>query len=106
MSLYALRPIATNEEITISYGQPLFATRAERRSYLKRTRGFDCTCPACRSSDLSSDARREQLKRLFTSIPFVPEPATGVKMVRYFLYTRYPRTISRHQTPFLSCAHF
>jgi hypothetical protein len=87
MSLHALRPIATNEEITISYGQPLFATRAERRSYLKRTRGFDCTCGACRSTDPSSDARREELKRLFTGIPFVPDPATGVKMVRIPLRT-------------------
>ena len=86
MSLHALRPIATNEEITISYGQPLFATRAERRSYLKRTRGFDCFCGACRSTDPSSDARREELKRLFTSIPFVPDPATGVKMVRISLH--------------------
>jgi len=87
MSLHALRPIATNEEITITYGQPLFATRAERRSYLKRTRGFDCICGACRSTDPSSDARREELKRLFTSIPFVPDPATGVKMVRIPLHT-------------------
>ena len=87
MSLHALRPIATNEEITISYGQPLFATRAERRSYLKLTRGFDCNCRACRSTDPSSDARREELKRLFMSIPFVPDPATGVKMVRIPLQT-------------------
>jgi SET domain len=82
MSLHALRPISKNEELTISYGQPLFATRAERHSYLKRTRGFDCICAACRTIDPSSDARREELKRLFTSIPFVPDPATGVKMVR------------------------
>jgi len=94
MSLHALRPIATNEEITIPYGQPLFATRAERRSYLKRTRGFDCICRACTSTDLSSDARREELKRLFKSIPFVPDPATGVKMVR----------TSLQQFPFVWCA--
>jgi len=99
MSLHALQPIATNEEITISYGQPLFATRAERRSYLKRTRGFECTCPACTSTDPSSDARREELRRLFTSIPFVPEPATGVKMVRYSSIHPHPSDDAL-QTPF------
>ncbi|KIY01129.1 uncharacterized protein Z520_02681 [Fonsecaea multimorphosa CBS 102226] len=47
--VHAVRPIAQDEEITISYAPPL-RLYADRQSYLQSTFQFTCTCPRCTHS--------------------------------------------------------
>lgn len=88
ITVHAIQPIPTGTEITICYGQPLFAVRGERREYLHRTMGFWCTCSCCSlPSDASqaSDARRTELWRLFKAVPFLGHDApAGIRAVRLF----------------------
>jgi len=85
MAVYSIQPIAIGEEITISYGQPLFAVCAERREYLRRVKGFWCTCPCCTlqgEEERASDRRRAELCRLFKAVPFLGHDApAGLRAV-------------------------
>lgn len=61
-TIYATRPIAPGEEITISYDRG--GPSSQRRSFLKESFGFECSCPLCSGSPLSlseSDTRREKI---------------------------------------------
>ncbi|KAK7033236.1 SET domain-containing protein [Favolaschia claudopus] len=64
VSMYALRPVRTGEEIHNQYIDVL-ATRAERRAQLARY-DFECTCPHCDLADedavARSDAARAELR--------------------------------------------
>jgi hypothetical protein len=68
-TIYAIRPIETGEEITISYDRG--GTSDKRRVFLKEAFGFDCDCRGCNrsSSDLKeSDARRLKIEALDDAI--------------------------------------
>ena len=86
MSLHAIEPILLGDEITICYGQPLFAVCAERREYLAKAKGFWCVCRCCSSQGeeaRASDRRRSELCRLFKAIPFLGHDApAGLRVVR------------------------
>ncbi|CAG8723972.1 9778_t:CDS:1, partial [Acaulospora colombiana] len=78
MTVHAIQPIQPGDEITICYGQPLFAVRSERRDYLQRNMGFTCTCECCSLSgeaSQASDMRRTELWRLFKAVPFLGHDA-------------------------------
>ncbi|CAG7854731.1 SubName: Full=Uncharacterized protein {ECO:0000313/EMBL:CCA66367.1} [Serendipita indica DSM 11827] len=81
MTVHALEPIRAGDELTICYGQPLFAVRNERREYLRHLRNFTCTCACCEREDgdeearKASDARRTELCRLFKAVPFLGHDA-------------------------------
>jgi hypothetical protein len=61
-TVYAIRGIAVNEEITVAYTAVAGKTQAARKSLLKRTWSFDCDCECCSltgsARDLS-DKRRQ-----------------------------------------------
>lgn len=86
MSIHAIEPILLGDEITICYGQPLFASCSERREYLMRSKGFRCVCPQCTlqgEEARASDQRRTELCRLFKAIPFLGHDApAGLRIVR------------------------
>lgn len=94
ITVHALQPIPAGSEITVCYGQPLFATRSERRDYLQRTMGFRCTCSCCSLSDeasRASDARRTELWRLFKAVPFLGhDAAAGIRAVSRALMDNLP----------------
>ncbi|TDZ32388.1 SET domain-containing protein 5 [Colletotrichum spinosum] len=62
--LYALRDIAVDEEITISYFDTIH-THQERQEYIRENLGFECACKYCRAGSdfiqLSDDRIREIL---------------------------------------------
>lgn len=89
MTVHALEAICAGDELNISYGQPLFAVRNERREYLRRIRNFTCTCACCERGDgdeearRASDARRAELCRLFKAVPFLGHDGpAGIRAVR------------------------
>lgn len=68
-TIYAIRPIKSGEEITISYdhGGP----SSVRQRFLKESFGFTCTCSGCTltpSSLQASDSRRTQIQSLDEAI--------------------------------------
>ncbi|KAJ4246818.1 hypothetical protein NW762_013370 [Fusarium torreyae] len=68
-TIHAIRPIETGEEITIFYDKGGPSTI--RKAALKKSFGFDCTCPLCAlppSSLKASDSRRMRIQRLDASI--------------------------------------
>ncbi|KAF1811002.1 hypothetical protein P152DRAFT_73632 [Eremomyces bilateralis CBS 781.70] len=67
-TIYAIRPIKTGEEVTISYDYG--GTSTVRRAFLKEAFGFDCNCRECsRPSELqASDSRRLLIQDLDNAI--------------------------------------
>ncbi|KAF7313177.1 SET domain-containing protein [Mycena kentingensis (nom. inval.)] len=66
LTLVAVRPIAENEEITISYlpGPYLLLPRATRDSLLRSSYNFSCRCAACvHTKPEQSDMARAELSR-------------------------------------------
>lgn len=64
--VYATRPIAAGEEITLTYMDPL-RPRAKRQHKLHDVWGFKCTCPACTQRPeltAASDERIKQIKQI------------------------------------------
>jgi hypothetical protein len=98
MAVYGIEPIPLGEEITICYGQPLFAMCAERREYLRRVKGFWCVCRCCAlqgEEERASDRRRAELCRLFRAVPFLGHDASaGLRAVSSYLSSTHPW--SRH----------
>jgi hypothetical protein len=85
MAVYGIEPIPLGEEITVCYGQPLFAMCTERRDYLRRVKGFWCVCRCCAlqgEEERASDRRRAELCRLFKAVPFLGhDAAAGLRAV-------------------------
>lgn len=66
-SIHAVRPIDSEEEVTISYLDEHGAPTHSRQSRLSDGYGFNCTCPICEfSTDLSrrSEERRLNMRRM------------------------------------------
>jgi hypothetical protein len=64
--IYAVRDIATGEELTICYVDQLL-NKAERQDLMKKNFGFVCDCPTCSKTDQalkSDDSLREMVHRL------------------------------------------
>lgn len=59
-TIHAIRPIAPDEEITISYLDEHLQTRESRQNQLRHQYGFDCNCPLC---DLNSSTARDREQR-------------------------------------------
>ena len=74
--VFAMRPIAAGDEITVSY-QHRYAPRAARQAALAVGFNFDCRCAACAehcaapSDQASSDARMRELQDLVDAVPRV-----------------------------------
>jgi hypothetical protein len=63
--IYTNCDIAAGEEITISYVET-YPLAPERRAHLRRTYGFECTCPACVRPDVGAQLEnRSNLYREF-----------------------------------------
>jgi len=60
--VHATRPIAADEEITISYSNPFHPTSA-RQQHLQDAFHFNCRCPRCTSGD-TSDAILDEITAL------------------------------------------
>ena len=67
--IYALRDIATGEELTMCYNAIYNgATRQQRQNMLKACYGFTCACTACEAGEeesAQSDARRKIIHALY-----------------------------------------
>jgi hypothetical protein len=75
-TLYALRGIEENEEITIAYTGVAGKTRAERKVLLKRGWRFECNCECCGltgSARELSDKRRQLIQEADEMVPLVKE---------------------------------
>lgn len=77
--VYAVRPIARDEEITIAYTNPL-DTYARRQNHLKRAFGFTCSCARCRRGQ-AGDAALAEIQALQTSLAdWTMSAAEGIKL--------------------------
>lgn len=82
-TVYAVRPIRRGEEITIHYGRA--EPRAERRAWLKRNFGFDCSCEACSAPPAevrASDIRIKRIRELDEAIRAPGRAETQTASVR------------------------
>ncbi|TDZ61881.1 SET domain-containing protein 5 [Colletotrichum trifolii] len=61
--LYAARDIAANEEITISYLNPI-QTLQDRQEYSKNKLGFKCACSQCKASSKSADLSDDRINEI------------------------------------------
>ncbi|KZT34899.1 SET domain-containing protein [Sistotremastrum suecicum HHB10207 ss-3] len=79
MRLYALRDIASGEELTIAYGKPVLATREERWKVIEADFGFRCDCLMCcregRALDESNRRRNELRQRARANSFIFTDPA-------------------------------
>lgn len=104
MSVHAIDTISPGDEITICYGQPLFAVCAERREYLMRLKGFWCMCRSCTlqgEESKASDRRRAELCRLFKAIPFLGHDApAGLRVATQALQTLNAEGLNLYQDSF------
>ena len=83
-TVHAVHEIAAGDEITVSYAEP-GSVCAARRSHLRNTFGFDCTCVLCALTGealRASDARQRRLAALVALLA-VPHArrAAGTKTV-------------------------
>ncbi|KAF6842426.1 lysine methyltransferase [Colletotrichum musicola] len=89
--LYAARDIALDEEITISYMNPIQTLRA-RQEYAKDVLGFDCACRQCKAparfSNLSDDRINEilLLESYLESRQIAPAEPTAMAELLVSLY--------------------
>lgn len=107
MTVHALEPIRAGDELTICYGQPLFAVRNERREYLRHLRNFTCTCACCEREDgdeearKASDARRTELCRLFKAVPFLGHDApAGIRAATQAIQTLHTERLNLYLDSF------
>jgi hypothetical protein len=79
--VFAIRPIAAGEEVTVQYTQG-YLPRAERRLVLRAGFNFMCACVACVHASPESDARRRAIQVLIDRMPAVaqsdPQRALGM----------------------------
>jgi hypothetical protein len=68
--VFAMRPIAPGEEITVTYNDG-YLPLAQRRTYLQNTFGFVCTCDACANSCEEIDERLRRIQSLIDEVPKV-----------------------------------
>ncbi|KAG8780996.1 hypothetical protein FRC15_009113 [Serendipita sp. 397] len=104
ITVHAIQPISAGAEITISYGQPMFAVKSDRRDYLQRTMGFLCTCSCCSltgEASSVSDARRTELWRLFKAVPFLGhDGSAGLRAATQALQTLQTEGLHLYQDSF------
>ncbi|KAL0577699.1 hypothetical protein V5O48_004303 [Marasmius crinis-equi] len=85
--IYALTDIAAGEEIVIPYiqGRNVYgSTRAQRRTRLRFSHGFECMCKTCSLSEedvKKSDARRSTLKVLYEQLPLLHPSYHGEQII-------------------------
>ncbi|PSR94391.1 hypothetical protein BD289DRAFT_465861 [Coniella lustricola] len=86
--IYATRPIAVGEEISLTYIDPL-RTRARRQKKLQNVWGFGCSCSLCtQRSELTgaSDERIEQILQIRTQLEdYTTSSAATPQMADLFL---------------------
>ncbi|KAJ6532887.1 hypothetical protein DFH09DRAFT_932988 [Mycena vulgaris] len=96
LTLQALRPIDTGQEITVAYITPTCA-RAERRAKLKMMYGFTCRCPSCTrpaSKTTQSDAARAELRTFWGDIPSFEAWCLDVCMADQALINAHKRAVA------------
>ena len=79
-TVHAVQEIAAGDEITVSYAQPGNVCAA-RRSHLRNTLGFDCTCVLCALTGealQASDVRQRRLAELIALLA-VPHASRASK---------------------------
>lgn len=86
ITVHALTPIASGEEVRIHYrGGGDGETRDERQAGLRDDFGFVCACKLCADLDdkarAASDARQTGIASLFTQIAASPTPRNLVQLV-------------------------
>ncbi|KAG8794921.1 hypothetical protein FRC16_010295 [Serendipita sp. 398] len=95
ITVHAIQPISAGAEITISYGQPMFAVKSDRRDYLQRTMGFLWEASSV------SDARRTELWRLFKAVPFLGhDGSAGLRAATQALQTLQTEGLHLYQDSF------
>jgi hypothetical protein len=80
-TIHALRDIATQEEITISYLGDQLALRQARQAHLQRGYGFACGCELCAASPGRQEASHGRRSRLHEQLKAFAErqlPATAL----------------------------
>jgi hypothetical protein len=89
-TVYAIKPIAAGDEITVAYDQG--GPRELRRAYLRDEHGFECACRACflPPAELqASDARRALIMQLDAALASVfnrtAHPADALRDCRVLL---------------------
>ena len=86
-SVYCLKTIMPGEEILTSYIDP-YLSRNDRKLRLSLGFYFECKCELCSETNeekvKKSDARREQMGKLFAEIPLVAatNPSIGIMKVK------------------------
>lgn len=84
--IYALQDIADGDEIFVSYlsSRNVYGSSgAHRQARLKTTLRFACTCIACTlpaDKQSVSDRRRQQISRLWDSVPMFPPNRTTARL--------------------------
>mgnify|MGYP002837572192 FL=1 len=75
-TVHAVHEIAAGDEITVSYAQP-GSVCAARRSHLRNTFGFDCTCVLCALTGEALQASDVRQRRLAELIALLAVPHAG-----------------------------
>ncbi|CAE7260538.1 set5, partial [Symbiodinium necroappetens] len=103
--LYAMCDIREGEELCITYCD-LRKPRADRKEELRLKYGFDCTCPACSSSDCSqSDKNRVAIARLEEELcrEGPADPERGLRCAEQLLATIDEEGLSDKMLRGLAC---